>query len=77
MLLKDIKAGISVSTINKVWPDLIFSQGYMRCSLPKDVDLVEWPWKEGVYSQVKMDGMYAAGSNKQMITRNGSVFPYD
>lgn len=77
MLLKDIKAGISVSTINKVWPDLIFSQGYMRCSLPKDVDLVEWPWKEGVYSQVKMDGMYAAVSNKQMITRNGSVFPYD
>lgn len=77
MLLKDIKAGISVSTINKVWPDLIFSQGYMRCSLPKDVDLVEWPWKEGVYSQVKMDGMYAAVSNKQVITRNGSVFPYD
>ena len=77
MLLKDIKAGISVSTINKVWPDLIFSQGYMRCSLPKDVDLVEWPWKEGVYSQVKMDGMYAAVCNKQVITRNGSVFPYD
>lgn len=77
MLLKDIKAGISVSTINKVWPDLIFSQGYMRCSLPKDVKLNEWPWEKGVYSQVKMDGMYAAVSNKQVITRNGSVFPYD
>ncbi len=77
MLLKDIKAGISVSTINKVWPNLIFSQKYMRCSLPKDVKLNEWPWEKGVYSQVKMDGMYAAVSNKQVITRNGSVFPYE
>lgn len=77
MLLKDIRAGISVSTINKVWPNLIFEQPYMRCSLQKDVDLSKWDWESGVYSQVKMDGMYAAVSNKQAITRNGSVFPYD
>jgi len=77
MLLKDIKAGISVSIINKIWPNLIYSQKYMRCSLPKDVKLSLWPWEKGVYSQVKMDGMYAAVSNKQVITRNGSVFPLD
>lgn len=77
MLLKDIKAGISVSTINKVWPKLIFEQAYQRCSLPKDVKLNEWPWEKGIYSQVKMDGMYAAVSGTQVITRNGSVFPYD
>ena len=40
MLLKDIRAGVSVSTINKVWPNLIFEQPYMRCSLQKDVDLI-------------------------------------
>ena len=77
MLLKDIRAGISVSTINKVWPNLIFEQPYMRCSLQKDVDLSKWDWESGIYSQVKMDGMYAAVSNKQVITRNGSAFPYD
>lgn len=77
MLLKDIRAGISISTINKVWPNLIAEQPYMRCSLQKDVDLSKWDWESGVYSQVKMDGMYAAVSNKQVITRNGSVFPYD
>lgn len=77
MLLKDIRAGVSVSTINKVWSNLIQEVPYMRCSLQKDVDLSKWDWESGVYSQVKMDGMYAAVSNKQAITRNGSVFPYD
>lgn len=77
LLLKDIRAGVSVSTINKVWPNLIAEQPYMRCSLQKGVDLSKWEWESGVYSQVKMDGMYAAVSNKQVITRNGSVFPYD
>lgn len=77
MLLKDIKAGISVSTINKVWPDLIEEQSYMRCSLPSAVKLKEWPWQEGVYSQEKMDGMYAAVSNTSVTTRAGNSFPLD
>lgn len=77
LLLKDIKAGISVSTINKVWLNLIFEQRYMRCSLQKDVDLSKWDWKAGVYSQTKMDGMYAAVMQDKVITRNGSTFPYD
>lgn len=77
MLLKDIRAGISVSTINKVWPNLIGEVPYMRCSLQKDVDLSKWDWESGIYSQVKMDGMYASVSSNQVITRNGSVFPYD
>lgn len=77
MLLKDIKAGVSVSTINKVWPNLIFEQHYQRCSLPSAVKLSEWDWGNGVYSQLKLDGMYAAITNKKVITRNGSVFPFD
>lgn len=77
MILKDIKAGISVSTINKIWPNLIFEQHYMRCSLPSAVKLSEWDWKNGVYSQVKMDGSYAAVSNKAIITRGGNTYPLD
>lgn len=75
MLLKDIKAGISVSTINKIWPDLIFVQNYMRCSLPSAVKLKDWNWEEGVYSQEKMDGMYAAITNNSVTTRAGNSFP--
>lgn len=77
MLLKDIKAGVSVSTINKVWPNLIFEQPYMRCSLPNAVKLSEWDWKNGVYSQLKCDGMFSSITRKKAITRNGSTFPFD
>ena len=31
MLLKDIRAGIGVSTVNKVWPDLCLQVPYSRC----------------------------------------------
>jgi DNA ligase-1 len=31
MLLKDIRAGIGVSTVNKVWPDLCLQVPYQRC----------------------------------------------
>jgi DNA ligase-1 len=74
MLLKDIKAGIGAKQINKVWPDLIPVQPYMRCSLPSDVDTSKWDWESGVYSQVKADGMYCAISNNKAITRNGNCF---
>ena len=31
MLLKDIRAGVGVSTANKVWPDLCLQVAYQRC----------------------------------------------
>jgi len=74
MLLKDIKAGIGAKQINKIWPDLIPVQPYMRCSLPSDVDTSKWDWEAGVYSQVKADGMYCAISNNKAVTRNGNCF---
>lgn len=74
MLLKDIKAGIGAKQINKIWPDLIPVQPYMRCSLPSDVDTSKWDWNAGVYSQVKADGMYCAISNNKAVTRNGNCF---
>lgn len=74
MLLKDIKAGIGAKQINKIWPDLIPVQPYMRCSLPSEVATSKWDWKAGVYSQVKADGMYCAISNNKAVTRNGNCF---
>jgi len=59
ILNKDLRAGFNVKSINKVRPLTIFSVPYMRCSLPKEVKLEEWPWSSGVLLQEKMDGMYA------------------
>lgn len=59
ILRKDLRAGFSESTTNKAFPKLIPEFAYMRCSLPTDVKLAEWPWAEGVVSQEKADGMFA------------------
>lgn len=75
MLLKDTKTKVGVTLLNKVWPDLIEEVGYCRCSLSKDVDLASWPWEAGVYSQMKMDGVYARLTSEGFQTRNGSRFP--
>jgi len=58
ILRKTHSIGMGVTSINKVFPDLIASYPYMRCSLPKDVKFEEWPWTDGVFSQLKADGMY-------------------
>ena len=58
IIRKDMRAGFSESTCNKVWKGLIPEFSYMRCSLPKDVDLESWDWERGVFSQEKADGIY-------------------
>jgi ATP-dependent DNA ligase len=52
---KDLKCGVSESTVNKVWPDLIPEYPCMLASAfeQKLVDKVKWP----ALVQVKMDGM--------------------
>lgn len=78
---RDVKAGFSSNTINKVWPGLVTDVPYMRCSLPKHAKLKDWPWARGVYSQVKADGMFAAIDHGlfgvTVMSRNGSPFPVD
>jgi len=64
ILNKDLRAGIGAAIVNKaakraLGKGIIPAFPYMRCSLPKHVNLGEWPWEEGVDSQVKMDGMFA------------------
>ena len=77
MLLKDIRAGIGVSTVNKVWPGLCLQVPYQRCSLPAERTLKHFPDGKLAIVQLKGDGMFAAmvRSTKEMFTRNGSKFP--
>ena len=77
VLLKDFRANVGEGLVSKVWSDFNWKPSYMRCSLPNAVKLSEWDWKNGVYSQLKCDGMFASITNKKAITRNGSTFPFD
>ncbi|ABM97041.1 ATP-dependent DNA ligase [Methylibium petroleiphilum] len=82
ILRKDLRAGISDTTVNKVFAGLIPEFPYMRCSLPKDVKLAEWPWARGVYSQIKADGTFANVSVEQdgqifVTSRQGSEYPLE
>lgn len=77
MLLKDIRAGIGVSTVNKVWPGLCLQVPYQRCSLPTEQALKHFPDGKLSIVQLKGDGMFAAfnRSNGEMTTRKGNKFP--
>lgn len=90
ILLKDLKAGLSESTINKVLKKigketelyLIAEFPYQRCSLPKDAKLDLFSWKDGVYSQTKSDGLFLNGNvyadgSVDLLTRSGKLFPID
>lgn len=83
LIQRDVRAGFSVSTINKVWPGLITQVPYMRCVLPKDADLTTWPWAQGIYCQIKADGQFAnvshhgATGSISIESRNGSPYPLE
>ena len=77
---RDLRAGFGESTANKVWKNLIPEFPYMRCALPKAAKLDEFSWTDGVYSQLKADGMFAnvnhtADGDVQILSRAGSLFP--
>lgn len=72
---KDLRAGFAETTIQKVYPGLLPVAPYMRCSLPSDVKFEEWEWAEGVYSQIKADGLFANlnydGATAWLTSRSG------
>lgn len=77
---RDLRAGFGESTANKVWKNLIPEFPYMRCALPKAAKLDEFSWVNGVYSQLKADGMFANVNHTedgevQILSRAGSLFP--
>lgn len=81
IIKKDLRAGFSGSSCNKAHKGLIPEFPYMRCSLPKDAKLDEWPWgTDGALSQEKADGMFAnidheATGAVRITSRQGSEFP--
>lgn len=56
VLDRDLKSGVSVKTINKVWPDLVYDHPYMRASsfTKKNLAAISFP----CFSQTKEDGEY-------------------
>lgn len=85
ILLKDLKAGFSESTVNKAVKDVnpayvVPTTPYMRCTLPAKSNMGEWDWAKGVYSETKADGMFAnvnvRGDGFVWVTsRGGTLFP--
>lgn len=79
---KDLKAGFGESTINKVLKDFIPEFPYMRCSLPKHVDLSSWEWADGIISQVKLDGRFTniniePTGEVALTSRQGKAMPIE
>lgn len=76
---KDLKAGFGENSVNKVEKDFIPCFPYMRCSLPKDSKMDEWPFNTGIISQIKADGMFFDGNiDKTFVnftSRQGQPFP--
>jgi DNA ligase-1 len=63
--------------INKAYPKLIPVPGYMRCSLPKETNIFEWPWLAGVISQEKLNGSFlnvTFNDSVQLMTRKGQFY---
>lgn len=81
LLLKDIRAKVGVTLVNKVWPNLCVDVPYQRCSLPDEKIVGKFEKETSFYVQMKGDGMFAvlvsteSGDKQEMYTRNGSMFP--
>ncbi len=79
---KNPGCGVSVSTVNKIWPNLVTDVPYMRASLIKSSNYSKIDWSKGVYSQTKEDGMFASVNVSEnglvsISSRNGTPFPMD
>ena len=85
ILLKDLKAGFSESTVNKAVKDVnaayvVPTTPYMRCTLPAKSNMEDWDWSEGIYSQTKADGMFSNVNVREdsyvwVTSRGGTLFP--
>lgn len=80
IIKKDFRANFSESTVNKAFKDLIPQYSYMRCSTLSKIKSEKFNWKDGVFSNIKADGMYANGNildDLQFVSRQGSVMPME
>jgi DNA ligase-1 len=82
IIRKDLRAGFSEGTINRVFPKTLAEFPYMRCSLPDKSDMPKWDWDAGIIVQEKADGMFTNvnvdGARQVLLTtRQGSPIPTD
>lgn len=80
IMSKDFRAGFSEKIVNKACKGLIVEYPYMRCSTLKNSKINEFNYKEGIFSELKLDGLFANGNcleELQFSTRNGSPFIMD
>lgn len=79
IIAKDLRAGFTDGTINRVFPGTFQEFPYMRCSLKPKSNMAKWDWSLGMISQEKADGMFAnvnrAGDAVSIHSRQGSAFP--
>lgn len=80
IILKDMRAGFSEGSINKVAPKSLPEYPYMRCSLPAKSNIDKWTWVDGEVSQEKADGMFVntdvdAAGEAALRTRQGQALP--
>jgi DNA ligase-1 len=79
---KDMRAGFSEGTVNRVFKGTLAEFPYMRCSLPAKSNMPKWDWSVGIIVQEKADGMFAnvnldAKGFLWITSRAGSPFPAD
>ncbi|ASD50539.1 DNA ligase [Acidovorax phage ACP17] len=76
---KDMRAGFTEGTLNKIIPKWIKEPPYMRCSLPDKSNIDKWKWEEGIYIQLKADGMYQSATRSGdaivLESRSGEILP--
>jgi ATP-dependent DNA ligase len=72
ILQKDPRAGLGISTVNKVWPGLIREFPCLLATAWDDKLAAKLPWASGVISQLKSDGLRV----NIIIDENGGVTAY-
>lgn len=72
VISRDLKCGVSESTVNKIWPGLIPTFDVMTCH--KDISGIKYP----AFAQTKMDGarchLFFDGKTAQAFARSGKQF---
>ena len=78
MIEKDPKCGVSEATVNKIWKGLVPTYPVMLCSAYDQKLVDRLHWKNGVYVQLKSDGMRCniridAEGKVTVFSRNGRL----
>lgn len=82
ILNKDLRAGFTDGTINRVFKGTIAEFPYMRCTLPEKSNMGAWDWSVGIFSQEKADGMFTNVNHDEhgqvwLTSRQGSPIPLE